>query len=96
MAATGAGGEEAIVLTEDFAKQLNDAPLGMFHLRAVLTAGMVFFTDAYDLFIIGAALVLIKMEWHLSSTMLGLVGSVALVASFVGAIVFGRLADVYG
>ncbi len=82
--------------SKDVSRQLNDAPLGMFHLRAVLTAGMGFFTDAYDLFIIGAALVLIKMEWHLSSPMVGIVGSVALAASFVGAVVFGRLADMYG
>jgi len=32
---------------------LNDAPVSFFHLRAAFTAGMGFFTDAYDLFIIG-------------------------------------------
>lgn len=37
-------------------KVLNDAPLSLFHFRTVLTAGMGFFTDAYDLFIISAAL----------------------------------------
>ncbi|WP_430626382.1 MFS transporter [Sulfobacillus thermotolerans] len=61
---------------------LNEAPLGLFHLRAVLTAGMGFFTDAYDLFIIGAALVLIKAQWHPSSAMIGLLGSTALIAAF--------------
>lgn len=75
---------------------LNDAPLGRFHFRAVLTAGMGFFTDAYDLFIIGAALVLIKAQWNPSTTMLGLIGSTALIAAFLGAFVFGRLADVLG
>lgn len=75
---------------------LNEAPLGLFHLRAVLTAGMGFFTDAYDLFIIGAALVLIKAEWHPSTAMIGLLGSTALIAAFLGAFVFGRLADVFG
>ncbi len=75
---------------------LNEAPLGLFHLRAMLTAGMGFFTDAYDLFIIGAALVLIKAEWHPSAYQLGLVGSTSLIAAFLGASVFGRLADIYG
>ncbi|QSO51128.1 MFS transporter [Alicyclobacillus curvatus] len=75
---------------------LNEAPLGLFHLRAVVTAGLGFFTDAYDLFIIGAALALIKTQWHLSSTEVGWVGSATLIATFVGAFVFGRLADVYG
>ncbi|MCY0886741.1 MAG: MFS transporter, partial [Firmicutes bacterium] len=75
---------------------LNEAPLGLFHLRAMVTAGVGFFTDAYDLFIIGVALVLIKQVWHPSSYMLGLVGSTSLIAAFLGAFIFGRLADVYG
>ncbi|AEJ41882.1 major facilitator superfamily MFS_1 [Sulfobacillus acidophilus TPY] len=75
---------------------LNQAPLSLFHFRALLTAGMGFFTDAYDLFIIGAALVLIKAQWAPNKYLLGLVGSTALIAAFVGAFVFGRLADVYG
>lgn len=75
---------------------LNSAPLDLFHLRAMLTAGMGFFTDAYDLFIIGVALVLIKQQWHPNSVELGLIGSTSLIAAFLGAFVFGRLADVYG
>jgi len=75
---------------------LNDAPLSRYHLRAVVTAGMGFFTDAYDLFVIGVALALIKVEYHPSPLVIGLVGSTALIAAFVGALVFGRLADVLG
>lgn len=80
----------------DVAQTLNDAPLGLFHLKAVIISGMGFFTDAYDLFIIGAALVLIKAQWHPDATMIGLLGSTALIAAFVGSFVFGRLADVFG
>ncbi len=75
---------------------LDEAPLSMFHLRTVLTAGMGFFTDAYDLFIIGAALTLIGKVWHPSAMATGLLGSTSLIAAFVGAFLFGRLADVYG
>ncbi len=82
--------------TKTVTQSLNEAPLGLFHLRAVLTAGMGFFTDAYDLFIIGAALVLIKAQWHPTSGMIGLLGSTALLAAFLGAFVFGRLADIFG
>ncbi|CAB1129880.1 MFS transporter [Candidatus Hydrogenisulfobacillus filiaventi] len=80
----------------DLTRALDEAPLDVFHLRAVLTAGMGFFTDAYDLFIIGAALVLIKGEWHPGKALLGLLGSTALAAAFLGAFVFGRIADRYG
>ncbi|MGH7667656.1 MAG: MFS transporter [Candidatus Dormibacteria bacterium] len=75
---------------------LDEAPLSRFHLRAVLTAGTGFFTDAYDLFIIGTALALIKVEYHPSAVEIGLVGSTALLAAFVGSTVFGRIADVFG
>ena len=75
---------------------LNNAPISFFHLRAAFTAGMGFFTDAYDLFIIGSALVYIKPEWHLSDTQIAFLGSISLIAAFLGAIVFGRLADVVG
>lgn len=47
---------------------LNNAPISVFQLRATFIAGMGFFTDAYDLFIIGSALVFIKPEWHLRDT----------------------------
>ena len=75
---------------------LDEAPLSRFHLRAVLTAGTGFFTDAYDLFIIGTVLALIKVEYHPSAVMIGLVGSTALLAAFVGSTVFGRIADLVG
>ena len=75
---------------------LNDAPLSVFHLRAMFTSGMGFFTDAYDLFIIGVALTLVKAEWHLSTTQATLASSAALLGAVVGAFIFGRLADVLG
>jgi PHS family inorganic phosphate transporter-like MFS transporter len=75
---------------------LNEAPMGRFHMRVLFTAGMGFFTDAYDLFIIGVALALIKVEYHPSPFVIGLVGSTALIAALIGATVFGRIADVFG
>ncbi|HZD65271.1 MAG TPA: MFS transporter [Acidimicrobiales bacterium] len=75
---------------------LNDAPLAKFHLRAMVTSGMGFFTDAYDLFIIGTATIIIKNEWHLTTAQAGLINSITLISAFVGAFVFGRAADVLG
>jgi len=78
------------------ADALNKAPFDLFHLRAMVTAGMGFFTDAYDLFIIGVALVLIKQDFHPSPVELSLVSSTALISAFVGAFIFGPLADRLG
>src|SRR5437763_16192255 len=57
---------------------------------------MGFFTDAYDLFVIGIASTLIAKEWHLSSGHLALLNSTMLAAAFLGAMVFGRFADLAG
>ncbi len=75
---------------------LDEAPISFFHMRAAVTAGMGFFTDAYDLFIIGMALVYLKPEWHLTAGQIGLLGSGSLLAAFFGALIFGRLADLIG
>ncbi len=75
---------------------LDEAPISFFHMRAAVTAGMGFFTDAYDLFIIGMALVYLKPEWHLSAGQIGLLGSGSLLAAFLGALTLGRLADLIG
>ncbi|MDA8063675.1 MAG: MFS transporter [Actinomycetota bacterium] len=80
----------------DLTATLDEAPLSRFHSRAIVTAGMGFFTDAYDLFIIGTATTLIAKQWHLSSSQTGLVNSITLISAFVGAFFFGRLADKLG
>jgi PHS family inorganic phosphate transporter-like MFS transporter len=82
--------------TAGISQALDDAPMGLFHLRAVVTSGMGFFTDAYDLFIIGIAATLVKGQWHLGAGQLSLLNSMTLLAAVVGAFVFGRIADVLG
>jgi MFS family permease len=57
---------------------------------------MGFFTDAYDLFIIGIASTLIATQWNLSTGRLALLNSTMLGAAFLGAFVFGRFADLAG
>jgi MFS transporter, PHS family, inorganic phosphate transporter len=64
--------------------------------RALLVSGIGFFTDAYDLFVIGIVSVLLKGEWHLDTGQLAMLNAVMLGAAFLGAIAFGRLADVIG
>ena len=75
---------------------LDEAELGRFHFRAVVASGMGFFTDAYDLFVIGIASALITKDWHLSPGRLAVLNSTMLAAAFAGAFVFGRYADKVG
>ena len=62
----------------------------------MFVSGMGFFTDAYDLFVIGIVVALLKPEWNLSTGQVSLLNSATLAASAVGAIVFGRVADILG
>ncbi len=64
--------------------------------RAVVASGVGFFTDAYDLFVIGIVSTLLKGQWHLGTGQLALLNAVMLGAAFLGAMVFGRLADSFG
>src|SRR6202020_3588069 len=82
--------------SSDLIGALDDAALSRFHLRAVVASGMGFFTDAYDLFVIGVASALIGKDWNLSSSHLAVLNSIMLGAAFAGALVFGRYADVVG
>ncbi len=82
--------------TNDLVTALDEAALGRFHLRAVLASGMGFFTDAYDLFVIGIASTLITKDWNLSSDRLAILNSTMLAAACLGAFAFGRYADKVG
>ena len=64
--------------------------------KIMFISGMGFFCDAYDLFIIGVVMNILKAEWHPSPLAIGLVTSTALLASAVGAVLFGRVADMLG
>ena len=64
--------------------------------RTVVASGIGFFTDAYDLFVIGIVSTLLKGQWHLGTGQLALLNAVMLGAAFLGALCFGRLADSIG
>ncbi len=66
------------------------------HWKILVTAGMGFFADAYDLFVIGVAASLITAGWHIAGYQKSLLSSLALLTSAAGAVVFGRLADTLG
>ncbi|HTZ27759.1 MAG TPA: MFS transporter, partial [Streptosporangiaceae bacterium] len=76
--------------------RLDSAKINKFQLKIMFVSGMGFFTDAYDLFVIGIVVALLKTEWSLSTAQVSWVNSATLLASAVGAIVFGRVADILG
>jgi MFS family permease len=84
------------IRSHDLITGLDEAALSRFHLRAALVSGMGFFTDAYDLFVIGIASALIAKEWNLASGRLALLNAAMLGAAFLGAFAFGRFADLAG
>jgi MFS family permease len=65
-------------------------------MKIMVVSGMGFFTDAYDLFVIGIVVKILSDQWHLSTTQTSLLASTTLAASAVGALVFGRVADMVG
>ena len=89
-------GSELVTPPRTVSQILDDAPTSRFHHRAVLISGMGFFTDAYDLFVIGTVAAMVKTQWNLSTTQTSWVTGAAILGAFVGAFVFGRLADLFG
>jgi MFS transporter, PHS family, inorganic phosphate transporter len=75
---------------------LDDSGVSRFQWKIMFVSGMGFFTDAYDLFVIGIVVYLLKTQWTLSTSQVSWLNSATLLASAVGAIVFGRIADILG
>ncbi|MGC8710444.1 MAG: MFS transporter [Candidatus Micrarchaeia archaeon] len=76
--------------------QLEKSKLSMEHLKIMLISGTSFFTDAYDLFIIGVVLIMLKSIYSPSPLMLGLLASSALFGAVIGPALFGYLGDKFG
>ena len=87
-AATPAGG--------NVFQTLDDSKINKFQIKTMFVAGMGFFTDAYDLFVIGIVVSLLKTQWNLSTGQVSWLNSATLLASAFGAIIFGRVADILG
>ena len=75
---------------------MDNAGISKEHWKIMFISGMGFFTDAYDLFVIGVVMALLKPMWHVGKLEEGLVESTALLAAAIGALLFGRVADMVG
>ncbi|BAB59147.1 metabolite transporter [Thermoplasma volcanium GSS1] len=79
-------------------EELDNSKINSFHLRTWLIAGMGFFTDAYDLFVIGTVISILPLAgWDKLNTYdISILSSISLLASVIGAVIFGRLLDALG
>jgi MFS family permease len=75
---------------------LDGAGISRHQIKIMFVSGMGFLADAYDLFVIGIVVSLLKTEWALSTSQVSWLNSATLAASAVGALVFGRIADIFG
>jgi hypothetical protein len=73
--------------------EMDNAKISRKHWKIRLISGMGFFTDAYDQFIIGVVMALLKPLWHVGKVEEALVEATALLASAIEALLFGRIAD---
>src|ERR1700761_51699 len=85
--------------------EIDKAPFGWYHIRAIVVAGIGFFTDAYDLFAVGLVTNMLGIVyWHDAKTKPGTIPSTADTAikistsagTVVGQVGFGILADIVG
>ncbi|KAF4556169.1 Sugar (and other) transporter-like protein 51 [Elsinoe fawcettii] len=85
--------------------EIDKAPFGWYHVRAIVVAGIGFFTDAYDIFAISLATSIIGVVyWHDAKTNPGRIPSTADTAikvatsggTVIGQFGFGFLADLVG
>ncbi|KAI7553032.1 Repressible high-affinity phosphate [Hortaea werneckii] len=85
--------------------EIDKAPFGWYHVRAIAVAGIGFFTDAYDIFAIGIVTTMLGIVyWHNASSDPGKINPNADTAikvatsggTVIGQLGFGYLADVVG
>lgn len=85
--------------------EVDKAPFGWYHVRAVVVAGIGFFTDAYDIFAIGLVTTMLGVVyWSDAEVKRGVMPSTSETAikvataggTVIGQVGFGYLADVLG
>lgn len=75
---------------------LDEAEVGAFHYKVLLTASLIYCLTAMNVMLIAALVNPIARDWGLSVVEIGYLMSSGYLGMFFGAILFGRLADVIG
>lgn len=81
---------------QEMLNQFDYARLGKFHLALILLSGSCWALVAYGITIIGFLLPSLRLEWNLSSSLLGVIAGAGLLGMFIGSIIGGAFADRFG
>ena len=82
--------------------EIDQAPFGWYHVRACVVAGVGFFTDAYDLFIVSLLTIMLGIVfWPQAKGKMPTTADTAIKVStsagtVIGQVGFGALADIFG
>ena len=80
----------------DLVARLEAVPFSRWHLRARLVVGSATFFDAFDALSLAFVLPVLVRLWHITPTEIGWLIATGYLGQFVGALVFGTLAERYG
>ncbi|MGH7101924.1 MAG: MFS transporter [Acetobacteraceae bacterium] len=78
------------------ASSLDDHPLSARQRYAIILAALGEFIDGYDLLVMGAALIFLRPQFHLTPSQIGLLGAASFLGAMLGMLVFGDLTDRLG
>ena len=78
------------------ATALDDHPLSPRQRYAITLAALGEFIDGYDLLVMGAALIFLRPQFHLTPSEIGLLGGASFIGAAIGMVVFGDLSDRLG
>ncbi len=77
-------------------KRLEALPVGSFHYRLLIITGFGWMFDAMDTGLISFVLPVLAKEWSLTTSQMGMIGSVGLIGMAFGAVIAGSIADKIG
>ncbi len=85
-----------MAVTADGGPRLDELPVRPVHRKLVALVGMGLFFDLYELFLAGTITGVLKQQLDLSTYQLSGILASAFIGQFLGALVIGRLSDVFG
>lgn len=83
-------------MTQDLNEVLNDIGIGPYQGMQLLLVGGIVLTDGAEILVSSSLLTALSKVWHLTPTVKGLMMSTVFLGVFVGGLIGGNMADVYG